>query len=95
MSINSNSLWLIFNTFLVFVMQPGFMCLESGLTRTKNSINVAIKNLVDLGISILLFWAVGYGITFGTSRLGIFGSDHFFLHPEACSPEEMVFFSSR
>ncbi|MEY2858585.1 MAG: ammonium transporter [Cyanobacteriota bacterium] len=92
MSINSNSLWLIFNTFLVFVMQPGFMCLESGLTRTKNSINVAIKNLVDLGISVLLFWAVGYGLTFGTSRLGIFGSDHFFLHPEACSPEEMVFF---
>jgi len=73
-------------------MQPGFMCLESGLTRTKNSINVAIKNLVDLGISVLLFWAVGYGLTFGTSKLGIFGWDHFFLHPEACSPEEMVFF---
>ena len=66
MAIDSNSLWLIFNTFLVFIMQPGFMCLESGLTRTKNSINVAIKNLLDLGISILLFWAVGYGIIFGT-----------------------------
>jgi ammonium transporter, Amt family len=92
MSIDSNSLWLIFNTFLVFVMQPGFMCLESGLTRTKNSINVAIKNLVDLGISILLFWAVGYGIAFGTSRLGILGSNHFFFNPEFFAPEEIVFF---
>jgi ammonium transporter, Amt family len=92
MAIDSNSLWLIFNTFLVFVMQPGFMCLESGLTRTKNSINVAIKNLVDLGISILLFWAVGYGIAFGTSISGIAGWDHFFFNPEYFSPEEMVFF---
>lgn len=92
MSIDSNSLWLIFNTFLVFVMQPGFMCLESGLTRTKNSINVAIKNLVDLGISILLFWAVGYAIAFGTTSAGIFGWDHFFFNPEASPPEEIVFF---
>ena len=92
MAIDSNSLWLIFNTFLVFIMQPGFMCLESGLTRTKNSINVAIKNLLDLGISILLFWAVGYGIIFGTSIAGIFGSDHFFFNPEAFSSGEMVFF---
>ncbi|MGL5834787.1 MAG: ammonium transporter [Waterburya sp.] len=92
MSIDSNSLWLIFNTFLVFVMQPGFMCLESGLTRTKNSINVALKNLISLGISILLFWAVGYGIVFGASSGGIFGSDHFFFNPEAFSPREMVFF---
>jgi Amt family ammonium transporter len=28
-------------------MQAGFLCLESGLTRSKNSINVAIKNLAD------------------------------------------------
>lgn len=92
MSIDSDSLWLIFNTFLVFVMQPGFMCLESGLTRTKNSINVALKNLIGLGISILLFWAVGYGIAFGTSIGGIFGSDHFFFNPEAFSAREMAFF---
>jgi ammonium transporter, Amt family len=92
MSIDSNSLWLIFNTFLVFVMQPGFMCLESGLTRTKNSINVALKNLISLGISILLFWAVGYAIAFGASVMGIFGSDHFFFNPEFFAPREMVFF---
>ncbi|MEO1005846.1 MAG: ammonium transporter, partial [Cyanobacteria bacterium J06638_38] len=72
---NSNYLWLIFCTFLVFLMQPGFMCLESGLTRTKNSINVAIKNLVDLGISIILYWAIGYGLEFGHSLIGIVGTN--------------------
>ena len=92
MSINSNYLWLIFSTFLVFLMQPGFMCLESGLTRTKNSINVAIKNLIDLGISILIFWAVGYAIAFGTDFWGIVGTDRGFFNPEFFSLREMVFF---
>ena len=73
-------------------MQPGFMCLESGLTRTKNSVNVAIKNLLDLGISILLFWAIGYGIAFGTSVLGIVGLSRCFFNPEYFSVGEMAFF---
>lgn len=92
MSINSQYLWLIFSTLLIFLMQPGFMCLESGLTRTKNSINVAIKNLIDLGISILLFWLVGYGIAFGNSIAGVIGSDRWLFNPESFSPQEMVFF---
>ena len=89
---NSNYLWLIFSTFLVFLMQPGFMCLESGLTRTKNSINVAIKNTIDLGISILLFWAVGYAIAFGTDFWGIVGSDRWLFDPAHFPPRETVFF---
>lgn len=89
---NSNHLWSILSTFLVFLMQPGFMCLESGMTRTKNSINVAIKNLADLGISTLLFWAVGYGIIFGDSIAGIVGSDRFLFDPEYFSPREITFF---
>ena len=92
MSMNYKYLCLIFCTFLVFLMQPGFMCLESGLTRTKNSVNVAIKNLLDLGISILLFWAVGYGIAFGASVLGIVGSSRWFFNPEFFSMGEMAFF---
>ncbi|MEL6901068.1 MAG: ammonium transporter, partial [Cyanobacteria bacterium J06606_4] len=52
-------IWVIGCAGLVLLMQPGFMCLESGLTRSKNSINVAIKNLADLGISICSFWGFG------------------------------------
>jgi ammonia channel protein AmtB len=36
-------LWLGICTGLVFLMQAGFLCLESGLTRSKNNINVAVK----------------------------------------------------
>ena len=89
---NSSDVWLIVSTFLVFLMQPGFMCLESGLTRSKNSINVAIKNLVDLAISILLFWGLGYGLIFGNSLAGVVGSDRFWFNPEFFTTQQVILF---
>lgn len=72
-------LWILLCAGLVFLMQAGFMCLESGLTRAKNSINVAVKNIADFGISVALFWTFGYGIMFGVSQFGWFGTSNFFL----------------
>ncbi len=63
-------LWILLCSGLVFIMQAGFMCLESGLTRSKNSINVAIKNLIDFGLSVGLFWAFGFALMFGISYHG-------------------------
>ena len=71
--------WILFSASLVFLMQPGFMCLESGLTRSKNSINVAVKNLADFCFSVLGFWAIGYALMFGTSRMGLLGESGFFF----------------
>ncbi len=73
-----NILWLLVSAGLVFLMQPGFMCLESGLTRSKNSINVAVKNLADFGISVAFFWLFGYGLMFGFSQGGWIGSTNLF-----------------
>ena len=70
-------LWVTVSSGLVLLMQAGFLCLETGLTRSKNNINVAIKNLSDLGVSIGLFWAVGYGLMFGVSQGGWIGSTGF------------------
>ena len=39
----------------MLIMQAGFCCLESGLVRTKNTLNVALKNLADFFLSGLLF----------------------------------------
>ena len=58
-------------------MQPGFMCLESGLTRSKNSINVAIKNLTDFAISVMVFWGFGFAVMFGATQAGWIGASHF------------------
>jgi Amt family ammonium transporter len=60
-------------------MQAGFLCLESGLTRRKNSINVAAKNLADFCVTTVVFWGVGFSVMFGLSEGGWFGTDRMFL----------------
>jgi|GEM_PF-71657 Amt family ammonium transporter len=87
--------WVVVASSLVFIMQAGFAMLESGLTRSKNSINVAIKNLTDLGISVLCFWLAGYALMFGPSIGGLIGAGGFAFDPQANAAEgwwPMVFF---
>jgi Amt family ammonium transporter len=67
---SADVLWLIVATVLVLLMQPGFLCLETGFVRAKNGINVAVKNVVDFCIAALAYWAVGFGIMFGAGFLG-------------------------
>ncbi len=83
-------LWILICSGLVFIMQAGFMCLESGMTRSKNSINVAIKNLADFGLSVGLFWTFGFTLMFGRSIVGWWGLGEIF--PTLESPDLAVFF---
>ena len=85
-------LWVVFASVLVFLMQAGFLCLESGMTRAKNSINVAIKNLADFCLSTLVFWGFGFGLMFGLSYQGWFGLDLFLLDFTSAPPALTVFF---
>lgn len=62
---------------MVFLMQMGFMCLESGSCHKKNSINVAVKNLTDFMVSSAIFWIIGFGIMFGKSISSIIGCSNF------------------
>jgi Amt family ammonium transporter len=71
--------WILAASALVFLMQAGFMALESGMARAKNSINIAIKNLTDFIIAVAGFWAVGFGLMFGVSNGGLFGTTDFFM----------------
>ena len=85
-----DTLWVINCAILVFIMQAGFMCMESGLSRYKNSINVALKNAADFGVSVVIFWLFGFGIMFGTSYKGLFGTDLFLLKTDIA--EWMTYF---
>ncbi|MEB3229925.1 MAG: ammonium transporter [Leptolyngbyaceae bacterium] len=85
-----DTLWVLLCAGLVFLMQAGFMCLESGLTRSKNNINVAVKNFLDFGISVALFWLFGYGLMFGVSQVGWLGWGSFV--PRLSNPDGAVFF---
>lgn len=82
-----NIAWIAISAAMVMFMQAGFCLVESGMARTKISINVAIKNLIDLCISGLLYWGVGFGLMFGASQAGWIGTTGFGLsgHQDARS----------
>jgi ammonium transporter, Amt family len=69
--------WLLVCAALVLFMQAGFTALESGLLRSKNSVNVAIKNFANFLIAASLFWLFGFGLMFGADADGVVGSTSF------------------
>jgi len=76
---NLNFVWTLIAACLVFFMQAGFAMVESGFTRAKSAVNIMMKNLMDFSMGSLAFWAVGFGLMFGTSPTGWIGTDGFFL----------------
>ncbi len=84
-------LWVMCCSALVMLMQAGFCCLETGLVRSKNSINVAIKNLCDFCAASVIFWALGFAVMFGASKAGLIGTSNFFFDGMN-QPHLLVFF---
>jgi Amt family ammonium transporter len=73
--------WVLVAAGLVMMMQVGFLLLEAGMVRSKNSINVAQKNLLDFVFGVVAFGAVGFMIAFGKSDGFLVGTqgDFYFL----------------
>ncbi len=71
--------WIMIAAFLVFFMHAGFAMVETGFTRSKNALNILMKNLLTMSIGSVIFFIVGFGIMFGHSAQGVIGTDGFFL----------------
>lgn len=74
-TIQPGDIWLLVATALVFFMQAGFLCLEAGAVRGKNSVNVAIKNFVVEILTTCAYFTCGYALMFGLSWKGVLGVD--------------------
>ena len=72
MILSADTIWLAICTVLVFFMQTGFAMVETGFTRSKNSCNIIMKNVMDFSIGSLFYWLIGFGIMFGATS-GIAG----------------------
>ena len=75
--ISLDSVWVVVGGILVFFMQAGFAMVESGSVRSKNTVNVLMKNYMDACFGGLIFWVVGFGLMFGVNQTGWFGTSHF------------------
>ncbi len=72
---NLDIVWMLVAAALVLMMQAGFTLLEAGLVRSKNSINVALKNLMDLAASVVAFAVIGFTLAFGRDSGFLSGFD--------------------
>jgi Amt family ammonium transporter len=59
-----NNLWIMIAGMLVFIMHLGFASLESGLTQSKNTVNILFKNSMIICIGILTYALCGFNIMY-------------------------------
>ena len=88
-------LWVLASAALIFIMQAGFLTLEAGLVRPRNATVTALKVLINWMIVSLLWLLYGFGIAFGDSVGGYFGSSFWMgdgLLPPAGNGMGWVFF---
>ncbi|MFN6571586.1 ammonium transporter [Dendronalium sp. ChiSLP03b] len=79
LQVSIDTTWVLLSGFLVFFMQTSFAMLEAGLIRQRSVVNALLENFINAAVTILAWWAIGFGIAFGTSAGGFFGIDNFFL----------------
>ncbi|WP_026571721.1 MULTISPECIES: ammonium transporter [Sediminibacillus] len=73
-----NNVWIMVSGVLVFLMLGGFILLEAGSTRMKNAGHIAGKTVFTVGITSLVFWAVGWGLIYGSEGTLVGFGDFFF-----------------
>ena len=99
LKIATNFAWTLMAAFLVFFMQMGFALLGAGALRVKNTVNYFTKSYMDFSIGALAYWAVGFALMFGGSKLfagleegnSIIGWSGWFLTGDAYDVSTMMF----
>jgi len=89
-----NTMWTVIAAFLVFFMQAGFMMLEAGFARTRETVNILLEGLVDTMLCGVLFWAWGFAFMFGTGNGWIGTQKEFFFlnnYPETYGSTGVAF----
>ncbi len=73
-----NTAWVLIAAALVFGMQAGFVMLEAGFARQRETVNVLMECIFDTCLCGVLFWAFGYAFMFAEGGPFI-GTKWFFL----------------
>ena len=90
-----DSLWIVVAGILVMFMQPGFMLVETGFTRSKNSVNIVMKNFMDFSVGAITYWAFGFALAYGGTTLGGFlAYGNFFLEGDSITYFFQVVFAA-
>ena len=68
-----NNVWMMICTALVFIMHLGFATVESGLARSKNTVNILFKNTMIPGMGLITYCLWGFNLMYpGSDFKGMF-----------------------
>ncbi len=88
-----DTLWVLLAAVLVFFMNLGFAAVESGMARSKNTVNILSKNFIVFAVSSLGFMLLGWGLMFGgdnpfigTQNLFILGNSNLDFYQNTLTP---------
>ena len=68
-----NNVWMMISAALVFVMHLGFAALESGMTQSKNTVNILFKNVFIICAGILTYAVCGFSLMYPGDFNGFLG----------------------
>ena len=79
LELSINLVWVMLGAILVFFMHAGFAMVEAGFTRSKNAVNILMKNVLTISLGGIVYFAIGYGLMFGDTAGGFIGTSGFAL----------------
>ena len=79
LELSINLVWVMLGAILVFFMHAGFAMVEAGFTRSKNAVNILMKNILTISIGGIVYYLIGYAIMFGDTAGGFIGTSGFAL----------------
>lgn len=86
-----DAVWILLAAALVFIMHPGFAMLESGLCRQKNTVNILMKNFINVAMGVIAYYFIGYGLS--GEGTPVFGTSGFMLQGiDVRDPMTLIFF---
>ena len=62
-----DALFILLGAIMILAMHAGFAFLELGTVREKNQVNALVKILVDVSVSTIAYFFIGYSISYGTN----------------------------
>lgn len=87
-----NTVWIVVCAVLALLIQPGFACLRASRSAPGDDSAVALKMLVGLCVSCLVFVAIGSQLMFGPSIAGWIGRPE--LTSDLIAPEQFLYFAA-
>jgi ammonium transporter, Amt family len=69
-----NTGFMLVATSLVMLMTPGLAFFYGGLVGRKNVLTIMIQSFVSMGVTTIVWWAVGYSLCFSGGEGGIIGN---------------------